>query len=418
MQEMHSTFLPPNHNFEVVVYIREGDGHVPGFCKTNRRNLMNKKYLLGGLLMGAAALSHAQATSGVTIYGLVDTGVEYLSSQAGGGSSFRMPTNTATFPSRIGFRGTEDLGNGLSAIFTLENGFGADAGTANQGSRLFGRQAWVGLASKSWGQVTLGRQYTAYFIGSLDADILGSNVFGTGSLDAYFPNGRADNAIGYRGTFNGFTVMGHYSLGRDVVNGSSPAATGCAGENTADKQACRGYSAMLKYDAASWGVAAVYDRQNGGTGAFAGLNTSDKHDSRAMFNGYAKLDAWKLGAGFVARSNDGAAASSSTTGAATRRSNLYWLEAAYSVTPAFVIDGGWFRLDYKNSSGKADLYALRATYNFSKRTAVYGTVGRISNDGSLNVSVDGGQVVGGPTGSGPVAGGSQNGAMVGIRHWF
>src|SRR6478736_386633 len=160
---------------------------------------MKKKYLLGGLLMGAAALSHAQ--SNVTIYGIVDSGIEYVSNQAAGGSSFRVPSNTGTFASRLGFRGNEDLGGGLSAIFTLENGFGTDTGTASQGGRLMGRQSFVGLASKDWGQVTIGRQWTMTFWGMLDSDILGSNIFGSGSLDSYFPNAREDNSIAYRGTF-------------------------------------------------------------------------------------------------------------------------------------------------------------------------------------------------------------------------
>ncbi len=61
--------------------------------------------------------------------------------------------------SRWGLRGSEDLGGGLKAIFTLENGFGINDGTLKQGGRLFGRQAFVGLSSDQFGAVTLGRQY-------------------------------------------------------------------------------------------------------------------------------------------------------------------------------------------------------------------------------------------------------------------
>ncbi len=80
----------------------------------------------------------------------------------------------------------------------------------------------------------------------LDPDILGPNAFGSGSLDSYIPNTRADNAIAYKGTFGGLTVGGMYSFGRDVANaGPSPAGTNCAGENPADKSQCREWSAMI-----------------------------------------------------------------------------------------------------------------------------------------------------------------------------
>ncbi|AEK63538.1 Outer membrane porin protein 32 precursor; putative 3-hydroxyphenylpropionic acid porine [Collimonas fungivorans Ter331] len=60
----------------------------------------------------------------------------------------RMPNLTGTTPSRIGFRGIEDLGNGLKGIFMLENGFAPDSGALNQGGRLFGRVSYVGLSGQ------------------------------------------------------------------------------------------------------------------------------------------------------------------------------------------------------------------------------------------------------------------------------
>lgn len=385
---------------------------------------MKRTFLLGGLLVGAAAVAQAQQ-SNVTIYGIYDTGVEYVSNIAAGqgpaftgsgptGSVWRMPTNTGTFGSRIGFRGTEDLGGGLSAIFTLENGFAPDTGVLLQGGRLFGRQAFVGLASKEWGQVTFGRQWSMTFWGALDTDLLGSNAFGSGSLDNYFPNAREDNSIGYRGKFGGLQVGATYSLGRDAVNGPTgpnPAATNCAGESATDKKACRAWSAMAKYDADSWGVSAIYDRQNGGTGAFAGLTNSNLTDSRAIFSGWAKFSVLKLSAAVQLRNNDGTQTTISLRGnPAGRDSRLYWLQAAYQVSPNFVVDGGWFGNRVRNfSEGDSDLFAIRATYNLSKRTAMYATAGYMKNDSNVSASVDG---------YNPNFGQSQSGALVGIRHFF
>lgn len=103
----------------------------------------------------------------LTIFGRVDLGL--VSIDDGAGSSTRVDSGRYT-ESRWGLRGTEDLGAGLAAIFYLESGFAADTGTLNQGGRLFGRGAYVGLLSDRWGQVTLGRQYVPLFWPLLFAD--------------------------------------------------------------------------------------------------------------------------------------------------------------------------------------------------------------------------------------------------------
>lgn len=350
------------------------------------------------------AYTSAQAQSSVTIYGLVDAAVERLKN-APTGSITRMPNLSGTLPSRLGFRGSEDLGDGVRAIFTLEMGFGVDSGALNQGGRGFGRQSFVGVASPM-GTVTLGRQYTMLYWSMLDSDLLGPNLFGSGSLDSYFPNARVDNSIAYRGKFGGFDLGATYSLGRDAVNaGPSPAGTNCAGESGTDRSACREWSAMVKYDTPEWGVAGAIEEFRGGAGAFAGLTSSAQTDRRAMVNGWAKLYGAKLGAGLVDRRNEGSAA--------TPRSKLWWLGVAYPITPLFNVEAQYFKLDYRNSPNQADLWALRGTYALSKRTAVYATLGRINNDGSLAISVSGAAA-----GGAPAAGTGQTGIGAGIRHSF
>jgi len=354
-----------------------------------------------GLLAAAPLLASAQ--SSVTLYGVVDTGVEFVNNVGAAGNSVaRMNTLTGTVPSRWGLRGTEDLGGGLKSVFVLESGFAPDSGTANQGGRLFGRQALVGLSGK-WGQVSFGRQYTMLFWAVLDPDILGPNAFGSGSLDSYIPNTRADNAIAYKGTFGGLTVGGTYSFGRDVANaGPSPAGTNCAGENPADKSQCREWSAMIGWDQKTWGITAAYDSQRGGPGAFAGLTSSSLRDDRASLAGYVLLDRTKIGAGVIRRENQGSA---------TPISALYYIGAAYDITPAFTLAGQVYYLNYNSSDNKSMLYAIRGMYNFSKRTAVYATAGFINNDGNLTLSVSGAQA-----GANTKPGGQQFGAMLGIKH--
>ena len=143
----------------------------------------------------ALAAPGAHAQSSVTLYGIIDTGVEYVShANAAGDHVVRMPGVTGELPSRWGLRGTEDLGGGYQAVFTLESGFNVRGGDLGQGGRLFGRQAFVGLKS-GFGTLAFGRQYTMTYLALQGADIIGPDIYGLGSFDAYVPNGRADNAV-------------------------------------------------------------------------------------------------------------------------------------------------------------------------------------------------------------------------------
>jgi predicted porin len=350
-----------------------------------------------------AAMGSAHAQTSVTTYGIVDGAVEYYSNaDATGKSQVRMPSlGGGMFPSRLGFKGSEDLGGALKAIFTLENGFYVDSGSQGQGGRLFGRQAWVGLAG-SWGQVTIGRTYNAIFQSTFDVDVFAASQYGLGQLDSFLPNGRSDNSIAYRGTFSGWTVVGTYSFGRDTSSAGGPAATNCPGENATDKQQCREWSGMLRYDAATWGAEAAYDRIHGGPTASGGLNSSAKTDSRLHVAGYAKLGDLKIGAGVLARDNEGSAT--------TPRSNMYYVGATYRLTPAFAVDAQVSKLDYRDSDNDSAQVLVRGIYELSKRTAVYVAAGRINNSGTAALALSAGGSVG--------AGLNQNGVITGIKHSF
>ena len=106
---------------------------------------MKNSFLTALTLTGLVATGAAQAQS-VNLYGVLDAGIESVSNvEPAGGRITRMPSNTGILPSRVGMRGKEDLGAGLSAIYTLEMGFAPDTGASGQGGRLFGRQSFVGL---------------------------------------------------------------------------------------------------------------------------------------------------------------------------------------------------------------------------------------------------------------------------------
>ena len=120
-----------------------------------RRSKVNSK-LVGGVV-GLVMASGAQAQSSVTLYGVIDDGLTYVSN-VGGAHVYKMDDSVSQ-GNRFGFKGVEDLGGGLKAVFDLEGGFNSNTGASRQGGLEFGRLAFVGLSSAQYGTVTLGRQY-------------------------------------------------------------------------------------------------------------------------------------------------------------------------------------------------------------------------------------------------------------------
>lgn len=116
------------------------------------------KWKVLGSAMGLMAASTAAcAQSSVTLYGVIDDGLTFVSNQ-GGHHAYRMDDSISQ-GDRFGFKGTEDLGGGLKAVFNLEGGFNPNTGASRQGGLEFGRQAYVGLQSDRYGAVLLGRTY-------------------------------------------------------------------------------------------------------------------------------------------------------------------------------------------------------------------------------------------------------------------
>ncbi|AJK49677.1 porin [Burkholderia plantarii] len=365
-------------------------------------------------ISGAAA-----AQSSVTLYGIIDTGIEYVShANAAGKGLLRMPGVTGELPSRWGLRGNEDLGGGYSAVFTLESGFNVRAGDSGQGGRLFGRQAFVGIKSP-YGTLTFGRQYTMTYLALMGADLIGPDIYGLGSLDAYVPNARADSSVTYLGSYAGVTLGANYSFGRDSTGtGNSPGQGTCTGSVAGRPTECREWSLMLKYDTPLFGVAASYEEQRGGSTAAANffdgiaptplVDAADK-DVRTHVSAYANLGSkTKFSLGWLNRRVEPISAS-----LAGVRTNLFFVAASYFVTPAFIVDGEVYHIDNPQHDTRATMGTLRGTYLLSKRTAVYAQASYLGNSAKARYSVSGGG--GGTT---PAAGVGQTGVMLGMRHTF
>jgi predicted porin len=340
-----------------------------------------------------------RAQSSVTLYGIVDTGVQYYNNAAGGGSVVGMPTLTGEVPSRFGLRGSEDLGGGFKTFFVLENGFAMNSGALNYGGRLFGRQANVGVSSP-YGSLTLGRQMNMSMYVLLNADVIGPSIHSMASFDSYLPNARSDNAAGYLGKFNGVTVGGTYSTGRDAAGPAGPSATNCGGNVAGDPVACRQYTMMLAYDASQFGVAASYDVMRGGVGASAPLSNPGYTDTRTIVDAYAIFGPAKIGGGWIRRN---------TSAAVHSQSDIYFVGATYHASPALSFDTQVLRYLLRETSSST-LFVGRVNYLLSKRTTVYTSIGFMENSSRGAAAVAAGGSVG--------VGQNQLGVMAGIQQRF
>ena len=175
-----------------------------------------KKTSVALLALGAfAGAAHAQ--SSVTLYGIVDAGI-LINNNVKGLHEYALSQATS---SRFGLKGTEDLGGGLSAIFDLENGYTTGTGALGQGGLEFGRKAFVGLSSTTFGTLTVGRQYsisndlTSVFASGADWAASGLS-YGTraSDVDNVDTSNRVQNSLKYTSpNYNGLQAGALYSLG-------------------------------------------------------------------------------------------------------------------------------------------------------------------------------------------------------------
>lgn len=194
----------------------------------------------------------AYAQSSVTLYGLISAGVVYANNQIGsdrrGNSTWQFSSGPMNTP-RWGIKGVEDLGGGLKAIFTLENGFNVGTGALSQGGREFGRQAFVGLSSPTLGTITMGRQYDeavtlCAFESACQFAAFGAHI---GDNDNVFDTFRINNAVQYKSVeYRGVQFEGLYGFSNEA---------GRFSDNNA-------YSAAVQYRNGPLSAGAMYLRVN------------------------------------------------------------------------------------------------------------------------------------------------------------
>lgn len=200
--------------------------------------------------LGGIAL-HAGAQSNITVYGIVDAGI--VAERGGAAGSVGKVTSGVGSVSRLGIRGTEDLGGGLQALFMLESGMKIDSGASDVANAIANRQALVGLNSRTLGLLTLGRQKNPLYkaLGEV------GDPFG----------------LGYAGTAkNLFPLVGSNTRSSNTVAYATPSCQGWSGElsyslgeQAGSASAGRQYAAALAYSNGDLNARLVYNRRNSDT---------------------------------------------------------------------------------------------------------------------------------------------------------
>jgi len=379
---------------------------------------MQKKLI--ALAVAGLASTAAFAQTNVTIYGLVDYGYAYRFDGKNAGSS--VPgVNTATpnsqsqlnggqsLGNRIGFKGTEDLGNGLKAVFLLEQGFMLDTGMQQTSGSQFTRQAYMGL-SGNFGTVVGGRLYTPHytFVSGLDpfgAGTVGryNNVYsstpGVGTLGSLTDPVRVDNAVAYISpSFGGFTVTGAFS---NNATGQEN-ATSNAGNNTV-------YAILGKYDNGPLTVGVNYHY------IAAGSNLGLDNVQNATVGGSYDFKVAKVMALYSWNEID---YGSAVNGNGTLNNYMLGVTAPFG---KFAGKASYIYSDgNRQAGGDAQQFAIGLDYNLSKRTALYSAYSFINNDDQRL------SAVGDASNSGAFSAGNgvalpgvfQQGVQVGVRHSF
>jgi predicted porin len=311
---------------------------------------MMKRIMLSAAVLGAANLC-AHAQSNVTIYGIVDTAVRYSTHDNAAGDSKLQLIGGPLSGSQIGFKGKEDLGGGLSALFSLENGFTTDNGALVDSTRLFNREALVGLQG-DFGKVTLGRQYALIHNMTASYDVYAmSNLKPIGWQGGNYTMGtRLDNSIRYAGTWSGVTATVGYS----------------AGEVTGDIHRKESKGLSIAYDNGPLHVGGAWQTLDNSTTYFSPAISAD-----------SKQTAWTLGGTYTAGPIKWYLSYINN-----KLDIADYRNRSYSAGFKWNISGPWSlwnavyfdKLKHAGTSGNLIAIAPTLDYAFSKRTDVYLTV--------------------------------------------
>lgn len=337
--------------------------------------------IVAGLAIGSGA-SPAMADDNVTIYGVIDTFLAHT--RGGGGEMTAIDGRGGLSGSRLGFKGSEDLGNGLKAIYTLEYSISPDANAGIERAR----QQWVGVQGR-WGRVTGGFQYApGYLVGWRFDPLEGSGL------------------IAPRGPLS---IAGDYT----ISSGSRARWSNSVSYASPDIAGLKAYAIFSNFDnegpdGASkddrWGVGGLY--KNGPVDVAlvyhnvgAGSEAKDTHE-------YYIAGSYDFGTVRVM----GTWQQKNAAGSTSADSKLYSVGAVVALTKSTALEGGFARLDPRGGDNNGNSATVGLIHYLSKRTSLYAAYNRLHYDdlaqrrSGIERAVDAGEAA--------------NTYLAGIRHKF
>lgn len=343
-------------------------------------------WLVAGTL--AVGMPVAQAQSSVTLYGIVDAGVSYVNNVGVATTtgakgrpvryenSSRFAFNSGgDYGNRWGLNGKEDLGDGLSAIFQLENGFNIGTGALSSAGTQFNRQAYFGLSSTRYGSLTFGRQYEAItdLIEAYGPDFVGGIGTYAGDISNFDNSVRVNNSVKYRTpTYAGFSGELLYGLG-GTPGSLNTGSTFSAGANYVQGPIAAGVG-YLRMDNSgattnAWSGSADGNFGSSVTAGYAGARRVQIATAAANYT----IGAVTLGVNYGYTGYQPSAYSS------FRQSvdyNSAGIGARYVISPAFTVGASaTYTLGQSVAEGASrpryQNVAAAAWYNLSKRTGFY-----------------------------------------------
>jgi predicted porin len=305
---------------------------------------MQRKILAAALFATAFPIA-AFAQSNVQMYGVMDAALSREETGTPGQDSTWKVNSGNQSSSRIGFRGTEDLGDGLKAMFNIEAGVAIDTGAAD--SNLFQRRAVVGLEN-NFGLLTIGREYSPIAMVAAMSDVFGQGFYGS-NLSAFGSQGanrltrRLDNSVNLKtSAWNGLRGYLAYSAGEKTTDPSGDLIGGA-----------------LEYNYGNLGLSAGYHTIK---------RLAVEKDKEMAFGAAFKFDALELKGNYLSADNAGP-------------NNKF---KQYNVGAAYTIDANKFFFNFQqnksDSGAKGKAYAVAYSYSLSKRTNLYASYATMDNN--------------------------------------
>lgn len=387
---------------------------------------MKKSFVALAALATLTSAGIASAQSSVTLFGVVDAAVSSYSNRAETplGNSLTTSqtalTNSGYNSSRLGFRGTEDLGGGLAASFWLEAGLNNDdgSGKATGGGLSFNRRSTVSLAG-AFGEVRLGRDYTPTYWNDTVFDPFGANGVGTNLIVSAGQSmnnenyTRASNSVGY---FLPPKLGGVYGQFMYSFNEHAKFDPAVLTPRVPDSQRTGRYiGGRVGYANGPVDVALSYGQSTVADDFFLGLTANSVNWSLGTSYDFGPV---KL---FGEYSDNKLEIDTDSFGLLADPGTKGWLLGATVPVGPGLIRASYSSVRYRGielgEEPKADKFAIGYVHNLSKRTALYTTVARVNNKNGTAFTV------GGPAYNAVFDGvwtvpKSSTGYDIGIRHAF